>query len=540
MVTVQEKSLVNAWGELLVKYGFIAAEEREGKNIRELYTFEEKSGTIIFKKKDNSKINPDHALMEYAEDIDINAPYQRGATEYVPTGYPSPGKRYHILYEAFNLSIEEVYFWLIDHIRYDQSWTRAYKIRDIFTATENSAFFGASQQRLGIQQDRVQQYLATIGKMTKDLFQIVRELRILDEKLQPRREWKKSKSADATLKSEFIDLVENRGGQTSPGSVYGLASQLGYATLPDLFFNTQVYELEKVDQAIDRLDFNTNVKNVLKRKLYQFVNWKLKTDHELESRRTFTLKYLRQHWDVIEMYMNWVKPYLRHIARLQMNDTRLTEPDLIGAFEQSYVETEVLFAKPQPKEGKMRDCLLLTINFRTRPNLSYQQEGYNRGPVHVGQADIFLRTYTWTDQHITNYRKYREQEDLYMIGVVDKSVQAAMEAMGEELEKYLAEAGEPKYKERIQAEEKETAKRKKEEQTLFGSLLEPFSALGSGFGDLFGMAGASVLFSTQKAKKPSFTFAEGWAGGKKNSGLNKQTYQVIKNFKKSHGMLTWG
>lgn len=526
-------------GELLVKHGFILPQDTYGNNIRGKYTFDPASKT--FKPKEGDTIDPEHALMEYAEDTDINNPHQEGPTEYIATGYPEPVKRYHLLYEHFNLSIEEVYFWLIDHIKYDQGWTRSYKIRDIFTATENSAFFGASQQRLGIQQDRVQQYLATIGKMVKDLFQLVRELRIIDEKMLPRNDWKTSKSADATLKGEYIDLVENRGGQTSPSSVYGLASQIGYAALPDLFFNTRVYDIKKVDAFVDKLDFNKNIKNVLKRKLYQFINWKLKTDHELETRRTFTLKYLRQHWDVIEMYMNWIKPYLRHIARLQMNDDRLDTMDLIGAFEQSYIETEILFSKPKPKKGKVRDVFLLTINYRTRPHMNFVQEGYQKGPTHVGVADMFIRGYEWTDEHIDFYIRYRQQEDLYMLGVVDKSVQAAMEALGDELEKYLAEAGEPKFKDKVEKERKaaeEHLRARTSANGMFTGILEPFSALFSGFGDMFD-------FNLAKPKKKSKAgwsgnFPPTWGEAKKDKNFMFSMYQTQKNFKKNHGFLSWG
>lgn len=526
---------------MLVQHGFIIPEDASGTKVQKLYAWNGQKG-IFEPKERGAKIDPSHALQEFAENIDIATPYVPKGAEYIPTSYPAPLMRYHVIFESYSLSIEENYFWLIDHLRYDQGFTRAYKIRDIFTATENSAFFGASQQRMGLQQDRVQQYLATIGKMTKDLFQLVRELRILDEKLLPRKDWKTLKAADATLKSEFIDLVENRGGQTSPSSIYGLATQLGYATLPDLFFNTHVYELEKVDEVVDKLEYNTTLKNVLKRKLYQFINWKLKTDHELESRKTFTLKYLRQHWDVIEMYMNWVKPYLRHIARLQMNEDVLeNEVDLIGAFEQSFIETEALFAKPQDKR-KAFDVIILTINFRTRPSLSYQQEGYNRGPIHVGMADICLRGYQWSEATIDMYLKYRKKEDLYMLGVVDKSVQAAMEALGDELEKYLAEAGEPKYAEKVEEQKKAeeaAAKKAGSPKAMFEGALEPFSALASGF-SLF-----VPSFLAPKAKggskglpQPPFPSAPPFAKIGKN--LQVQLYQTMKNYKKSKGMLSWG
>ncbi|MBR9692559.1 hypothetical protein GOV07_01365 [Candidatus Woesearchaeota archaeon] len=538
-----QEGLEAQWGELLIKHGFIIKEDMFGKSVRSKYKFD--PVTKHYLPKDGGMYNPDDAMMEYAEDVLMSGPHQPKIADYVPTGYPSPLKRFHILYETMSLSIEEVYFWLIDHMRYDQGFMHAHKVKDVFTATENSAFFGTSQQRLGIQQDRAQQYLATIGKMVKDLFQLVRELRIIDEKLLPRTDWKESKSADATLKGEYIDLVENRGGQTSPGSVYGLSQQLGYATLPDLFFNTHVTDLDKVDETVDKLDFNTTLKNVLKRKLYQYVNWKLKTDHELESRRTFTLKYLRQHWDVIEMYMSWIKPYLRHVARLQMNDDKLDSIDLITAFEQSYVETEVLFAKPEVSGRKHFEVIIISINFRTRPNMSYVQEGYQKGPSHVGQADIYWRAYAWEQHSIDNYIRYRKAEDLYMLGVVDTSVQAAMEALGEELEKYLAEAGEPKYKDKIEKEEAEREEQLKKQKIPgpFSGLAEPFSALGSGFSEMFGFSGAGSMLSLgmKKGKEKKYGFPPTLATGGKLSGNHKaQLVQCMKNFKKAHGMFHWG
>jgi hypothetical protein len=544
-ITVPTQDILDQMGRMLVEHGFIVNADYKGNNIRGLYTYDPVKKR--FRRKDGQPIDPDHALMEYAEEVLIIGPHQGASddhpTEYIPTGYPSPLKRYHLVYESFQISIEEVYFWLLDHIRYEAGFSRAYKVKDIFSATENSAFFGNSQQRLGIQQDRAQQYLASIGKMVKDLFQLVRELRILDEKLEPRKQWKTLKSADATLKGDYVDLVENRGGQTSPGSVYGLAQQLGYAALPDLFFNLHVYSLKQVDAEVEKLKYNKNVKSVLKRKLYQFINWKEKTDHELEARRRFTLKYLRQHWDVIEMYMSWVKPYLRHIARLTMNDQMLGSAEMISAFEQSYVETEVLFAKPS---GKKFDVIVYSIDFRTRPDMRYTQEGYQKGPLHVGKADINLRAYIWEQHHIDQYLAFRRREDLYMLGVVDKSVQSAMEALGEELEGYLAEAGEPKYREKVEAEKKaheEMAKNRGGAPSMFSGVFEPFTALGGGFAEILGLKGMGSLFSAdfKRKKEKAWTFPGSIGTGTRlGKDFSEPLYQAQKNFKKSHGMLSFG
>lgn len=526
--------IVEQWGKLLVKHGFIIDEDLKGRNVRKRYKYDHIKEHWIPVAGD---YDPEDALQEFAEEVSIATPNKGYWTEYIPTSYPAPLKRYHIAYEAYNLSIEDTYFWLIDEMREQQMFTRAEKIRDIFTATENSSFFGASQQRLGIQQDRVQQYLATIGKMIKDLFQLVRELRILDEKLVPRKEWKQSKSADMTLKGEFIDLVENRGGQTNVSSVYGLAQQLGYASLPDLFFNTHIHDAKDVDRICDRLNFNKNLLSVLKRKLYQFITWKVKTDHELEQRRTFTLKYLRQHWDVIDMYMAWVKPYLRHIARLQMNDDRLDEPDLIGAFEQSYIETEVLFSRPTQKSRSKFEVAILTIDFRTRPQMNYSQEYSHRGPLHTGRAEIYLRGYIWHKDTIKQYMRYRREEDLYMLGVIDKSVQNAMEALGDELEQYLAEAGEPKYKEKIEKQrKKEEAFAKSGGPNPLTGIFEPFTGLFSGFGEMF-----SFGFNFGGKKQPSAPpYPPVPRPGVSAGNLPHSLYQAQKNYKKKHNMLSWG
>src|SRR3989338_5983429 len=96
---------------------------------------------------------------------------------YTPSGFPMPARRYRMHYEGYNISIEEPYFWVLHYLRYYSGFPEVIKITDVFAAAENSAFFGASQQRLGLQQDKVSQFLATIGKIVRELFQLVRELR---------------------------------------------------------------------------------------------------------------------------------------------------------------------------------------------------------------------------------------------------------------------------------------------------------------------------------------------------------------------------
>ncbi|GIU69552.1 MAG: hypothetical protein KatS3mg002_0788 [Candidatus Woesearchaeota archaeon] len=463
---------------------------------------------------------------------------------YVKTNYPEPFRKYRLVYESFGLSMEETYFWILDQLRYQFSFPNIEKITDVFSSSENSSFFGQASQRLGIQQDKIQTILATVGKMVKDLFSLVRELRIIDERLEAYNAWdkNKSKSADVTLKEIFINFVENQGGQMKTSSVYGLAQNLGYATLPDWFFNTNIFNKADIDSTVDKLPTNVNLKNVLRRKLFEFMVWKEKTHKELINRRKFNLHYLRQHWGVIKMYMGWLKPYLRNVKRLTMNEQQIMSPEIISAFETAALEIELLaYDSTKIKKDSYSPCILVTFKYFVKPSLSYQQpESYQRGPIHVGKVDITFRSYGWSDKDIDTYKKYREKEELELLSIIDSSLKAAMDALSEDLEKYLAEAGEEEFKKKEKEEEKKddrTAIQKwlnirpvEEHQKV--DILEPFKGVFMGFGEIIG-----AFLPSQKTKaKIDVSPKKSKSAG---AAASKSMWLLLKNYKKAHQMLTW-
>lgn len=467
---------------------------------------------------------------EYEEIARDNA----GNQIYDYTGFPKPLHRYRIVYETPHRSIEEIYFWLLEHIKVAQAHPHVDKVTDIFSASEQSSFFGTAQQRIGLQQEKVSMFLATIGKMVKELFQLVREIRVLKERLAYYKdsfipESKSRESAEITLKGIWIDMVEQ--GTKNPASVYGMARELQFTTLPDLFFSIHPITPDKVDEVVDRLEFNRKVKEVLKRKLRQFAEWKVSTFKELKNRHTFTLKYLRQHFDVIKMYMSWVKPYMRNIRRMSLQD-RSGSPNLITAFEGSLVELEFL-AKRLPglrersKEiyynKKIYSVILAHFDYRTKPQMNYMQE-YQRGPLHVGLCDITFRAYAWTKEEIERYIKMNEAEDMELLASIDGSVKAAMEALGEELESYLKEAGE-----KVDFS-KELKKESAVEQAK--KAVDPLISVFRGFGELFGAFKPKNKESMNKIQL---------AKERKIAGMSSKNsiWQTYKNYKKMEGMLAW-
>ncbi|MBW2978244.1 hypothetical protein KY331_05340 [Candidatus Woesearchaeota archaeon] len=449
---------------------------------------------------------------------------------YLPTPFPQPLKRYRVVWEVYNMSMEESYYWILRYINQDWGFPHVLKTIDVFAAAENSAFFGVSQQRIGLQQDKVSQFLATIGKMVKELFQLVRELRIIDERLTYYEEsFRGIESSEITLKGYWVDLVE--GGAKNPASVFGMAREVQFTSLPDLFFSTHPRTSEEVDRVVDtqRAGFNKSVRNALKRKLKTFLVWKDRTNKEMRTRRIFTLKYLRQHYDIIKMYMTWVRPYLRHIRRLTLDEDKVLTPEMVSAFEGSMIEVEFLAHKlpvndkNQVQNKVYHSCILAHFLYRTRPSMSYQQEGYQRGPIHVGKLEIDLRAYVWKKDKIDKYVEMKKQEDFELMKSISGSVKAAMTALGGELEKYLEEAGEE-----ITAEEGAI---KPEAKTSKPGFLKRFRA------EFLGPS------EEKKAKKPrvsgkdkiKLTAEKGFA----EKIVKATMFYVFKNYKKGHRMVMW-
>jgi hypothetical protein len=449
--------------------------------------------------------------------------------QYGKTGFPKPIKRYQLSLEMYDLSLEEPYFWTLDSFKDD--FPIVEKLEDAFAASENSAFFGITQQRLGAQQDKISQFLATTGKMIKELFQMVRELRILDERLgyykdsdaQLAKEFKeRGKSAEITLKGIFIDLVQ--GGGKSAASVYGMARELEFITLPDLFFDAPPFksagELENYVKAMGE-NFNRNVLRVLERHLRQYHEWKKRTHAEHRNRKRFMLSYLKQHFEIVQMYINWVKPYLRHVRKLHMKQKSMDSVDIVSAFEGSMLDIEVLARKRDP--SGMNGCVLMTFNYRTRPEMKVVQEGYQRGPVHIGRYEMNFRAYLWDDEQVERYKRLKEKETLLLMGEISASVEEAMHALGKDLDWYLKEAG---------GKEEEKEKEEPQERSFMQTL----------FGDFYhAKKPKQINASSRKAKREAREIAEAQEGAKKSlqPHILFFAWNIYHTFKKAHRMISW-
>ncbi len=504
----------------LIKYGFVKSDY---KNICKKYIGANDSVLEGLPEKDAEEY-ADQELAEFTKD------------HWGKTPYPKPAGRFFFAYQNINFGVEYIYYWILHRMRQNEDFSYFDKVTDTYAAASSSSHFGMMQARLSAQQNQASQYLKGISDMVKGLFQIVRELRILDERIQyyedtydkdsPNRV-----SSEIVLKGLWIDLVE--GGPKNPASVYGMAREVGFTILPDIFFRIQVEDPKDIDRVVNASDFNEKIKEVLKRKLRQYYEWKKRTYSELKTRRKFEIKYLRQHYDTIKLYISWIKPYLKNIAMLQPKDSWNETARLINSFEGAIAEIEVIARK---KEAGKEYWAVILANFlySVRPQLDYHlQEYQHKGPVHVGRVELTLRSYAWNDEQLENYKKYKEEETMYILGSIDASIREALDSLGDELKNYLIQGGET-FEEK---KKKEKSKLEKNMQTLSKSA-EPFTAVFKGFGEMFSAFGLTKdIFKVKKGGRDPYVVKKDKGAAKKDAIAG--AFMAYHYYKKSHGLTAW-
>lgn len=527
----------------LIKYGFIRPKYAD--KYSEYTTPGEREEKLRSVSEDDAK---QHADVEWAEEL---------KEVYMPTEYPNPVKRFWLVFETHNLAIEEMYYWLHHNLKVEGSM-EIEKILDNYAASEGSSFFGLMQQRLSIQQGNISNFLKGISEMVKGLFQIVREIRILNDRLQyyldTYEQNENANSSEIVLKGLWVDQVE--GGTKNPSSVYGLAATVGFSILPDVFFRIKLKDTKEVEKAVEALQFNEKVKEVLKRKLRQYYEWKIRTFKELETRKRFELKYLRQHYETINLYISWVKPYLRYTRRMQQLAKLEEDSRIIKSFESAFIEIEVLAIK----KGKVyNQVIIFNFQFRSRPEtLIHQPHEYGqKGPIHIGRAEAKLRVYAWTKDQIKNYKDYKKEDDIALLSSIDETIKEAMHALGDELFNFLGVEGE-KFGDNkkindlaeklvasgvcssmdeaiLKAKDLKSAKNKKKSELT--NAIDPFISIFKGFEEIFKAFGMKDLIGTKSKKNDDPEIDKEKKEAKKDA--TKTAYNAYKNYKKAHKMLSW-
>lgn len=488
------------------------------------------------------------------------------------TGYPKPNKRYILSFKSENYTVEEMYFWMLGHGMNDWAMPFIHKITDIFAASQGSTMFGDLGSRMTAMQNQASNLLASFGQMSKDLFKHVRDLRKLRERLSyykkadenlslEERKRKSALGAENTLKDIWITLVE--GGTENPGSVYGMARKVGFTILPDLFFQAPPLKEDEIKKYVEDLDTgNPTVKLAVERKLYQYYHWKKQTWEELKFREKYQKKLIYQHYQNMKLYLNWIKPYLKNSQKLSSNEDLMNAYGVISSFQTSMVEIEVLLQKPvkkisysspykdvKPESKRVNEVVILHFLYETSPEMSFHAKDswQQKGPSHVGRVDATIRSYGWTDDEIEKYKNVKREEEISLIKSIDHTLANDGDLFGEDLMQILKEVEEeisgksdkdstPDMKS-MDAKIKEQ-KKKIDEAKKF--MYGPFEAL---FGGLFGgfkeILIDPILLRPKTKKYESYLSDLSEAKAKAAKMASVYAWQIYKNYKKAHRMVTW-
>ena len=147
------------------------------------------------------------------------------------------------------------------------------------------------------------------------------------------------------------------------------------------------------------------------------------------------------------------------------------------------------------------------------------QNEYQKGGLHSGRAFFEFNSYVMTQEQIDKYKKQKDEEDMELL----TSINMSMDAIKDDLDKYLKEAGEI-----IDEEGEEEEKRGSTNRLGF---LSPFSDLGKGFKLVMPRR------TKKKGKKDTWSEKEEKAIAKSQASVYARTcYQI---FKKAHGMVQW-
>lgn len=447
--------------------------------------------------------------------------------------------------ENMGESIEKYYFWFLN------GWfgknqastfgtpaiTPVLKLKDVFDASVGSSFHGHIGSKVSALQQQVATYLNQIGQLNKSLFPMVREIRLMDERLELYRNSLDKEEGDdsarqneVALKSTWIEVVEQ--GMQNPNSVYSMATKLGFVTLPDLFFGinphgkTPEEQIKNLNKVLGQMQkehaFNQKVRDALNKKLIQYYTWKEKTYNEMFHTWKFRIKNLKQHYNVIRLYTSWLKPYMTTLKALQMKGD-VSSPYLVSAFETSKLELELLATMDTKKiNGDIYNaCVLIRFTSTTRPDLIYGPN-QQRQLQHSGIITISIEPYVATDYDIEYYQKHTEHDIFKMYSGQDidisSDVEAILQSLGTDVEEYITEADTGKRK---KGKEEEEHKKKKVD------LFEPF----------YGLLDSVEMFLPEFEKKKKRSSEDITNIQDLSSTAAKRSWLVYDTFKKVHGFL---
>ncbi len=416
-------------------------------------------------------------------------------------------KRYEFQTEYYSLSQQFAFF----------GYSRMKEIESIDPSAMSQIMSLVFEKRK-IFEDRVMQLMGSINQVVQSVLRILYELKELDrnvifyEQLKS-KDPKTIENAEMSIKRIFVDTVDSRKGGASMLSLVRAASQSGgggpgFTTLVAAFYSPSI----KSAKDVDKLSLNEQVKNILKPRVEEYIQWKSINETDLRNRKSMLLQYLTSQVGSYKMYVQWASQYLNILKRINQAPPQsagkymssLKTPDIFNTavfslnmmgFKEIFMgEYDIEWSRPFGSKGiqlpesaslKTNSGDLMTrggretqrrfiydkvkkygpivmsaieaeFSFREKPILS---EDVPQQPLqYEGTLDLKLTPYCFTLEEWYLFKAaLEEQIRKTVFADMDQVLTSSLESMKSDLDKYLEEASKLKLKEDKQKKPNEFA-----------------------------------------------------------------------------------
>ena len=366
--------------------------------------------------------------------------------------YKDPIWENSLTYDTSAETLESVYFWIVDFLssfgykedihETDDIKKNLEKLVDNFSAAPGSPYFASLSERAIRMQDESMKILGMVNVVIKSILNLVYDLKNFEKVLVDYENYKsedpqKKETALLGLKERWMNTVDAQRGM---GSINNMAHQYGFTTLRPAFMAV------KTANAVDSMDLNDIVKNVLKPRLAEFFEWVKLSEEEIDKRFKIEKSYLKNQVDTLGLYTRWIKPYLKAAEQLRGGD--INSAALVSVFGYMILELNLLakketdvkdaaenkdlperFARVAGKLRKFYPCIFIDFNFRV---YSTQQI------PHPGRVDIGFKAYALNEDEYLLFKAKMEEDNMKMMfGMAESLTQTSLLQLQKDIDYFL-------------------------------------------------------------------------------------------------------
>lgn len=193
------------------------------------------------------------------------------------------------------------------------------KLDEQWYISETDPLWGEIQQKKAAQQDQVSRLLQALGITTKainssmtDRIEIKKYLDLIKQS-ENSKDPEKQKEAIGMLKQFWLDHVDTKKGRSSLYNMaYGNHGGPQFYMLPDYFNKANSVEEIQKDTTL-----NQRYKNILTKKLTEFLEWKKHWKEEIKLMEKIAFEQLKRDLSMAVLYKKQLRPLLENVKRLE-------------------------------------------------------------------------------------------------------------------------------------------------------------------------------------------------------------------------------